>query len=102
MNARVDAGVAELVEALSADPSVMTLDSCQGDRGRRAYVLLTTDGDLDALAATLAAALDRIAEVTVHGSPGDPHRMVELRLEPAAVAAAVARLRRDRLVAVPA
>lgn len=97
VNAWVDAGVASLVEALNALPDVVTLDSCEGDGRRAAYVLLTATGDLDGLAAALADALGRTATVAVHGEAGCD-RLVELRLAPGAVPAASAAL--GRLAAV--
>lgn len=39
VNAFVDEGVAELVEALSAIPRLVTLESCQGGDGRDAYII---------------------------------------------------------------
>lgn len=39
VNAMVDEGIAQLVEALSAVPGLVTLESCQGGNGRDAYVI---------------------------------------------------------------
>lgn len=39
VNAFVDEGVAELVEALSKVPGLVTLESCQGGDGRDAFVI---------------------------------------------------------------
>ena len=48
VNAFVDEGVADLIEALARVPGLITLESCQGGDGRDAFVLFTLGGWKDA------------------------------------------------------
>ena len=97
VNAWVDAGVAELVEALNGHGDLLTVDSCQGGTGRPAYVLFTSVGDLDALVADLQDAFNHLladaVSLRIERFGGTDEALGVLELAPQAVPAAAAALR---------
>jgi hypothetical protein len=92
VNAEVDEHVAPLVSALNEFEGVITLDSCQGDKGLMAYVYFTrcgTSGELLSFVNELAANLNaRLAarqneyEMVLEWTAGTEKPLAVLRTRP--------------------
>ena len=92
VTAWVDGGVAVLVEALNTCHEIITLDSCEGDAKRPAYVLFTTHSqDLCRLVSKLArrfaseGVCAERASISVEWALGSGQPVAELRLSRADV-----------------
>ncbi len=69
VNATVDAGIAPLVLALNQFPGLITVDSCEGDREKAAYVYFKYGGSPRDLAIFCCELARRLSAI-VKGSDG--------------------------------